>query len=272
MARARNIKPSFFINEGVNACQPLARLLFIGLWCLADRLGRLPDSAKRIKWQVLPADDTDVDSLLAELGRHGFILRYEVDGQKYIQINNFEKHQRPHVKESASTIPAPEKPGKPEQNVLIPDTGYLIADTGLRIPDSISCQEDLAPDNGTATKPTAGSPTANEPTEARPTDRQGYPSAFEEFWLAYPNRGGRKRGKQKAFSLWKLVRVADRQSVVQAATHYAASRESREGFARDPERFLKAEWWRDWLEPQVDSRVPTDEDLENWNPVTGGLG
>lgn len=39
MARARNIKPSFFKNEDLADLNPFDRLLFIGLWCLADREG-----------------------------------------------------------------------------------------------------------------------------------------------------------------------------------------------------------------------------------------
>ena len=36
MARTRSIKPSFFKNEYLAECEPMARLLFVGLWTLAD--------------------------------------------------------------------------------------------------------------------------------------------------------------------------------------------------------------------------------------------
>jgi hypothetical protein len=49
MARARNIKPAFFKNEQLVELGMSTRLLFIGLWCLADREGRLEDRPKRIK-------------------------------------------------------------------------------------------------------------------------------------------------------------------------------------------------------------------------------
>ena len=109
MARARNIKPSFFTNEYLSDLQPLARLLFIGLWCYADREGRLEDRPKRLKVDILPYDDCDVDKLLESLENSPdrFITRYEVDGKRYIQIENFTKHQNPHIKEPISTIPAP---------------------------------------------------------------------------------------------------------------------------------------------------------------------
>ena len=49
MARARNIKPGFFKNEFLAEMPCEVRLLFIGLWTLADREGRLEDRPKRIK-------------------------------------------------------------------------------------------------------------------------------------------------------------------------------------------------------------------------------
>lgn len=107
MARARNIKPGFFKNEDLCELSPLARLLFAGLWTLADREGRLEDRPKRIKPDTLPYDKCNIDELLQSLHDNGFILRYQSDGHKYIQIITWNKHQNPHVKEGASTIPAP---------------------------------------------------------------------------------------------------------------------------------------------------------------------
>lgn len=109
MARSRNIKPGFFKNEELAELSPLTRILFIGLWCLADREGRLEDRPKRIRAEVLPYDDGSVDAMLDELHEAGFILRYTAGNCLYISICNFTKHQHPHLKESESTIPAPDK-------------------------------------------------------------------------------------------------------------------------------------------------------------------
>lgn len=86
-------------------------MLFIGLWCLADREGRLQDRPKRIKKELLGYDDVtadDVDTMLQQLNDNGFIQRYEIAGEQYIQVTNFLKHQNPHCKEQASVIPAPD--------------------------------------------------------------------------------------------------------------------------------------------------------------------
>lgn len=109
MARTRNIKPSFFTNDILAECPPLARLLFAGLWTIADRKGRLDDRPKKIKAEVLPYDECDVNELLNILHIKKFIIRYQIGENKYIQILTFSDHQNPHQKESASTIPAPDK-------------------------------------------------------------------------------------------------------------------------------------------------------------------
>jgi 5-methylcytosine-specific restriction endonuclease McrA len=96
------------MNDELAEVEPLGRLLFAGLWCIADREGRLEDRPKRIKAEVLPYDDCDVDDLLNKLAEREFIIRYEVNGEKYIQVVNFIKHQNPHYKEVPSEIPAPE--------------------------------------------------------------------------------------------------------------------------------------------------------------------
>lgn len=163
MARSRNIKPSFFANDVLAEIDPLGRILFVGLWTLADREGRLEDRPRRIKAEVLPYDDCNVDALLNDLNKHGFIVRYVVGGQEFIQVQNFTKHQNPHVKESASSIPAPgehsastvqeqgdEQP-KPERAGLIPDSGFLIPDS--KNPPNPPSQGGEEPETPPATKP-----------------------------------------------------------------------------------------------------------------------
>jgi len=107
MARARNIKPGFFKNEDLAECTPWARLCFAGLWTLADRAGRLEDRVKRIKGELFAYDSVEVEPLLQELVRYGFIVRYEVEAQRFIQVSKFQEHQTPHYTEKESVIPPP---------------------------------------------------------------------------------------------------------------------------------------------------------------------
>jgi hypothetical protein len=108
MARARNIKPALFKNELLGQADPLLTILFTSLWCLADREGRLEDRPLRIKAETFPyRDGIDMNGMLAFLEENEFIERYEVAGQKYIQITKFAQHQTPHHMEVGSVIPPP---------------------------------------------------------------------------------------------------------------------------------------------------------------------
>lgn len=142
MARARNIKPSVMDNEILAELDPLTRLLFIYLWMLADREGRLEDRPKRIAAQALAYDRTaDVGAMLGSLQSAGFIVRYVVDGKACIQILAFKEHQNPHVREAASELPeychvttkeeAKHNLGSAEASPRSPDSGFRIPDPGL---------------------------------------------------------------------------------------------------------------------------------------------
>lgn len=103
--RARDIKPGFYKNEQLAECSILARLVFPGLWMLADREGRFEYRPKRIKAELLPFDNADMVELLGDLEANGLIVVYEVGGSKYVWIPAFSRHQRPHTNEKASEIP-----------------------------------------------------------------------------------------------------------------------------------------------------------------------
>jgi hypothetical protein len=167
------LKPSLFTNELLAIADPLYTVIFEGLWCAADREGRLEDRPAKIHMAVNPGRAFEgTDRSLNWLNENRFIERYVVDGIAYIQVLMFWKHQNPHFKESPSVIPkAPgfsstdegkasgfsptddtKASGKPEANGhesdfhegkarLIPDSGFLIPsslipDSGSLIPDS----------------------------------------------------------------------------------------------------------------------------------------
>lgn len=107
--RVRLLKPETFKDEHLAEVSMAARFLFVGLWTLADREGRLEDRPRWIRAELLPYDpEVDVEGLLNELANpKAFLTRYEVDGRKCIQLTNFLKHQKPHPREASSNLPAP---------------------------------------------------------------------------------------------------------------------------------------------------------------------
>lgn len=116
VARIRYLKPDFFKDEHLVELSFWIRLLFAGLWNIADKAGRLEDRSKRIKAEIFPYEEKiKIEEGLNALckiksgGKRPFIIRYEIDGEKYIQIVNWHLHQKPHSTEKESIIPAPPK-------------------------------------------------------------------------------------------------------------------------------------------------------------------
>lgn len=171
MARARNIKPGFFKNYELADLGPVAQLLFAGLWCLADRKGRLEDKPRFIKAEVFPYYDADVNGELTQLERLGFVKRYMVRGLPFISIVNFLKHQSPHSTEKASELPGEEEADTAEPLPVrtTEDNGGLTVDprkhNGGNPPDSLipdSLIHRLI-DSPIPDSPIADSPIAEEP-------------------------------------------------------------------------------------------------------------
>lgn len=129
MARIRTLKIGFFKSERLAEFSPWHRLLFEGLWLLADKRGILEDRPRRIKADIFPYDDVDVSALLQDLakGDDPFITRYVVGKEGYIHVRNFLKHQRPHHTEPDSSLPTPD-----QAFIAVPEThGELTVNSPL---------------------------------------------------------------------------------------------------------------------------------------------
>jgi hypothetical protein len=106
MARIRTIKPSFFTSADMIDLSCAARLFYIGLWCEADREGRLKWNPRSLKLRYFPEQPVDIDALAAELISGGHIVIYG-DHSEFCHIPTFRTHQQVNVKEAVSTIPSP---------------------------------------------------------------------------------------------------------------------------------------------------------------------
>lgn len=104
MARIRTIKPEFFTSDDIVALSLAARLLYIGLWCEADREGRFEWKPKAFKRRYLPDDDCDIEGVCSELLAKGLVALY---GENLAYIPTFSKHQHVNGKETPSRLPSP---------------------------------------------------------------------------------------------------------------------------------------------------------------------
>jgi len=105
MARIRTIKPEFFTSEDIVAMSPHARLLYIALWCEADKEGRMTWKPNTFKLRYLPGDAVDIQVLATELVQSGLVVLY---GDGYAVIPKFRLHQHINPRESDSQLPEPD--------------------------------------------------------------------------------------------------------------------------------------------------------------------
>jgi hypothetical protein len=82
-----------------------------------------------------------------------------------------------------------------------------------------------------------------------------YMCHFKKFWEVYPPRNGRKLGKAETQKLFSKIKTADYENVVQAAKNYRDSEDVQKGIGiRDPKRFLKNNYWKEWIDARTETR------------------
>jgi hypothetical protein len=179
MPRIRTIKPEFFDDEVLCALPPLHRICYAGLWCQADKAGRLEDRPRRLKARVMPFDDVNMDVILTDLVQAGFIIRYVVEGKQYITIkpSSWEKHQRPRNDEPESVLPP------------VDSAKVFVASLGSD--ESVTVQS--------LGKERKGTERGKELRDAPLLER------FERFWENYP----KKVGKDAAWAEFKKRNPGD---------------------------------------------------------------
>jgi hypothetical protein len=249
MARARNIKPAFFLNTDLSEVPALGRLAFIGLWTLADYKGCIECNFKKIKAQVLPYDECNLEELLNALEQFRFIRYYFVQGKRYIKIENFERHQNPHKNEREAGSDIPDIGQKDNENNDLtqdgtkPDfIGTTRADSLNLIPDSPLLNPDSLNPDVTAAEKSASSET--EIQEACRETWKLYATAYFDRYKTEPVRNAKVNGQVKQF----VKRLGFTESpfvaafYVQSNTAYYVQRgHSFDGLLADAEK-LRTEW------------------------------
>lgn len=96
MARIRSIKPEFWTDSLMVQLPHFTRLLYVGLWNVADDYGFIRDEPDRLAMELMPRESPSaVDAavqLLAAAGRLEWFV--DPDGTSYYRVSSWEKHQR----------------------------------------------------------------------------------------------------------------------------------------------------------------------------------
>jgi hypothetical protein len=111
VAEKRMISKVISISEKVNMLPDIFdMLLFTWIIPHTDDFGRLAGSPAKVKALVVPMLDKSIKEVgdsIQRLHDQGLIHWYEVDGEKVIQVTNFEKHQQGLHKRTRSKFPDP---------------------------------------------------------------------------------------------------------------------------------------------------------------------
>lgn len=258
MARARNIKPGFFLNEYLGTCDPLEALLFEGLWLLADRDGRLEFRPLRIKAQIFPYRDLSaqvITGFVRNLSSNGFIVLYEVDGNQYIEVCGFLEHQNPHKNEKPSNIPPPpaKTTGCKESSNYATSTDIIGTDPADSLNPSLLNPSSLNPESSGAKKSAPTARGTRLPADWQLTDElkaiakqirpewpdnhvQRIADGFKDYWLA---KSGRDATKADWVATWRNWCRNDKSAVwpsQQAAAPSAPTRASHKPMPTLPPR------------------------------------
>ena len=185
----RILKESIRTSKSINAMSDFQFRLWAYLITYVDDFGRGSAEPDILKGFVFPrrkcVTEATIKSALLDLANLGLVILYEVDGESYLSLRNWEKHQNRRA--TSSKYPEPpeidvceqmqaDASGCMQMQTDAPVTRYSILDTRYSNNDNVCADAD---------------------------------ESFESFWSVYP----RKVRKQDALKAWrsaKLAKIADK--------------------------------------------------------------
>lgn len=179
MARKRMIDPNIWQSEDFSKLSNLSKIIFIGLFSLADDEGYGKANPTLIKNSIFPFDEklrtTDIKQSLQEIATNMSIVFYTAeDGKDYYLLSNWSKWQ---------SIQKPTESKIPELNdecTVILQDNYSSPTVGLQ-------------------------PNRKEENKNR-IEKEYMVKNFEEFYAVYP----RKVKKDAAFKSWEKINPNDK--------------------------------------------------------------
>ena len=166
--RTRLLHPEFFSDPTLAALSDFTRLVFAGLWLIADREGRLLDSVKMIDGAILPLDARSCAAALNELAAAGRIRRYRTPAGPVIQVVNLLKYQHIHPNEKPSKFPDISL----IESAQVPERLRKPTGTNQAVTTSVSTSDSVSISTSTSDSKTRAAREESAPT-ARASDPRG---------------------------------------------------------------------------------------------------
>lgn len=275
LARIRSVKPEFWEDQELaEHVSRDARLLYIGLWNLADEHGRLRGAPVFIHGRVFPYEPdltvADTAELVEELARAGKVVKYRAAGGDYLFLPNLDKHQRLESEKVASKLPDPHGTGSEllppkdltgaRQAQIDPgdaqtgahesapgaDESSLLYGTGsMEHVDAHQAEPARDSPDALIPPPATEKPTPSTAPKLRMwTEKQILADEnWIKFWDAYPN----KKDRRKALMAWlnALKRGVSPQLLIEAASAYRDNPRRDPRYTPHPTTWLNGNRWED---------------------------
>jgi len=220
---------------------PFARLLYIGMWnfTMCDH-GHLADDAMKLKLQVLPMDNVDIEALLDEIMASGRVVRMEADGRSYLLVKRFEDHQKidPRWKTRC--------PACAQVDSLVP------AETQVSLGE-LTITPELSP-----TLPLGREGMGRE-SKKTPPSKPAASTDFDTFWAQYPRKVGKIAGKKAFDKAIKLTTLEQLLQGVELLKRETAGKELE--FIPHPASWLTAGRWDDEPSTKPAANSPWSKDF-----------
>jgi hypothetical protein len=239
--RIRSIKPEFWRSDDINSLSWDNRLLFVGLWSYVDDNGVGVDKLSSIAADLFAGDlesnppDTfaRVSRGLEQLAEAGRIVRYSVENRPYLEVVNWDKHQR---------IDRPNKARFPRSDADAAEIRETLARVAAKVPSGTEEQGNRGTEEQFSPAPAVLDSEHNE-------SGKGIEAEFAEVWEHWPKKVERKQALEKFKAAQKKVRwdfLMD--AIIRFGDAYAATTERR--FVPALGVWLAHERWTDELPQQ----------------------
>lgn len=252
--RIRSIKPEFWRSPDVAELSIEDRLLWIGLWSYVDDNGVGKDRAPVIAADLFAFDlATDAPETLARVSRGlqnlsegGRITRYTIDGEHWLCVNNWSRHQR---------IDKPNKARYPSPASANAEIRESVAEPSRDLRETPAPGTEEQGNRGTEEQSLLVIPDG-------PTERDSMSKKFDDWWGHWPKKVRKKQARDafpdavKTLPLPALIEATDKW----VAAFNATGNDRK--FIPDPDRWLKHQRWEDEL-PTTTQQAPAF-DPKNW--------
>jgi hypothetical protein len=243
--RIRSIKPEFWRSDDVTKLPWDDRLLFIGLWSYVDDNGVGLDKLAAVTADLFAGDlERDSSETFARVSRGlqnlfeaGRIIRYTIEGKAYLEIVNWEKHQR---------IDKPNKERYPRH-----DAENTVIQDQFATPSRQS-RETLAPVTGEQGNRGTGEQRKEKTCPVGPDE-------FIDWYLEYPRKEARAAA-ERAYT--KARKTATAEQLVAGAIRYAQDPNREAQYTKLPATWLNSGCWEDGpLPARGQQQKPTGSQL-----------